>query len=267
MITQSPAYHKIRKWVYDKSGIVFGEQKTDLLNQRLSRVLTARRFENLDELADHLFSDRDARLQLEILDAVSTNHTYFFREPEVLNAFVDRILPLYQDRSEIKIWSAAASSGDEAYSLAIMIAEKLGAGSLNKLNILGTDISQKMIEKAEQGIFNMRQLDRTPKPILQKYFRRYDDENYQVTPELRRVCTFRRLNLKAQPYPFSGTFPVILCRNVFYYFDIEAQTSVANALYKCTEPGGFLMTSVTESVGNLATPWQRFEAGIYRKAP
>ena len=126
MLTQNPSYHKIRKWVYDKSGIVFGEQKTDLLNQRLSRVLTARQFENLDELAEHLFSDRDAGLQLEILDAVSTNHTYFFREPEVLNAFVDRILPMYQDRSEIKIWSAAASSGDEAYSLAILIAEKLG---------------------------------------------------------------------------------------------------------------------------------------------
>ena len=201
-----------------------------------------------------------------MLHAASTNHTYFFREPEVLETFVDRILPEFASRSTIKIWSAAASTGDEAYSLAILIAEKLGEAGLKRLDILGTDISAEVVARAEEGIYSHRQFDRTSPDSLKRYFSAVEDGYYQVSPKIKRACTFRRMNLKSYPYPFQSQFPIIFCRNVFYYFDKKDQIDVLEALYNVTEPGGYLLTSVTESVRNLPSRWIPVETGIFKRA-
>lgn len=265
MTTDLKAFNDIREWIYDQSGIIFPDHKKDLLRQRLSRVNTSYHLAGVEELYERLKDADDKKLQLDVLHAATTNHTYFFREPEVLDSLMTKILPKFQDRPLIKIWSAAASTGDEAYSLAILIAEKLGEAGLNKLDILGTDISSEVVRRAEEGIYSHRQFDRTAPELLRKYFKPVEEGYYQVSPNIKRACTFRRMNLKAIPYPFQSKFPIILCRNVFYYFDKKDQIDVLEGLYNVTEPGGYLLTSVTESVRNLPSRWQPVETGIFRR--
>ena len=266
MISDHADYERIRLWVLEKSGISFPEKKTDMFRQRLSRVITTRRFSGLHELAERLLGGHDGHLQLEVLHAASTNHTYFFREPEVLDRFVDLIVPELERRGDIRIWSAASSTGDEAYSLAILIAEKLGREALRRVHLLGTDISDPVIRTAELGIYGQRAFDRTSPHLLSGYFKRLDEHRYQVADDVRACCTFRRMNLMANSYPFQRPFPVIFCRNVFYYFEVEDQVNVLKTLSRAAEPDGYLITSVTESVGNLGTPWKRLETGILRNA-
>lgn len=265
MLQNQKAFNDVRDWIYEHSGIVFPVHKEDLLRQRLTRVITSHSLGNVEELSHQLKMASDKTLQLDVLHAATTNHTYFFREPEVLDSFMTKILPQYQDRGSIKIWSAAASTGEEAYSLAILIAEKLGDPGLAKLDILGTDLSGEVIRRCEQGVYSERQFDRTPADIKRKYFAPAGEGNYAVSQKIKRTCTFRRMNLKAYPYPFKARFPVIFCRNVFYYFDKQDQIDVLEALYNVTEPGGYLLTSVTESIRNLPSRWQPVETGIFRR--
>lgn len=265
MIPDHQAYTQIRDWIHEKSGIIYPEQKTELLKQRLGRVVTQYQLSGLGALHERLFNGGDTAIQLSILHAATTNHTYFFREPEAIEYFIDHIFPTYLNRQDIKIWSAAASTGDEAYSIAIAIADKFGMDVLKRVSILGTDLSASVIETAERGIFGHRHFDRVPIAIIEKYFTKLRDDEYQVKREIRDRCTFRRLNLKAAPYPFQRPFQVIFCRNVFYYFNETDQTRVLNAVYNATEPGGYLITSVTESVYNLTSSYSKVTTGILRR--
>ena len=259
-------YERIRTWLNVRCGIHYAETKKELLTQRLVRVLGQFELDNLDDLALCVEMGVKEDIELAVVHAASTNHTYFFREPQVLDFFRDTILPLNARRSELRIWSAAASTGDEAYTLAILAAEALGRESAaNRVSILATDISAPVIKQAESAVYGAPHFEHTPKHLLDRYFEAAEGGELQVAPFIRRMCTFRRLNLKAQPFPFRRHFDVIFCRNVLYYFDRENQFRTVEALYDVTEPGGWLLTSVTESVRDLKTRWCWVGGGIYRK--
>lgn len=266
MAADQAGYDRIRDWLSTRCGIVYAEGKTELLRQRLSRVLRSFNCGDLDQLAAGLLNDDNEAIQLAVMHAASTNHTFFFREAEVLDRFAEHILPRLANRSEVRIWSAAASTGDEAYSVAMIAAEKLGSSFLDRLRILGTDISAPVVERAELGIYGGRQLGQTPPHMLRRYFSPTGIEQFRVIEQIRNVCTFRRMNLKARPYPFSRPFQVVFCRNILYYFDKNDQRETLNAIYAVTEPGGWLVTSVTEPIRDLGTPWINVSTGIYRRA-
>lgn len=259
-------YERIRDWLSLRCGIVYPDNKTELLRQRLSRVLRSFNLGDLDQLAHGLLSADNEAIQLAVMHAASTNHTFFFREPKVLDRFADHILPRLADRTQIRIWSAAASTGDEAYSVAMLAAEKLGPAFLDKLLILGTDLSAPVLEQAERGVYSRRQLAQPSPQMLRRYFAPLGTDQFRVTDQIRRTCTFRRMNLKARPYPFSRPFQVVFCRNVLYYFDKADQIGTLNAIHAVTEPGGWLVTSVTEPIRDLGTPWINVASGIYRRA-
>ena len=256
----------IRGWLAQRCGIHYPQHKTDLLRQRLARVQRAFTVPDLAELARRLNAGTHHDLQLAVLHAASTNHTYFFREAEVLEAFCARILPDLAGRDEIRIWSAASSTGDEAYTLAILVAETLGMAALQRLRILGTDISAPVVEQAEQAIFPEQRLERVPPELRRKYFEPAGLAQYRIRQELRDCCTFRQMNLKTTPYPFRKAFQTVFCRNILYYFEQADQLATLNAISDVTEPGGWLVTSVTENIRDLPTPWVPVENGIYRKA-
>lgn len=258
-------FEAIRNWLHDRCAIYYTENKQDLLSQRLARVRRAFSLADLNELAVRLTQHQDHEVQLAVMHAASTNHTYFFRELDVLNAFRTQILPDLGRRGEIRIWSAACSSGDEVYTLAIMVAETFGMDALKRTQILGTDISAPVIERAESGIYAARNLEQTPNAIRMKYMRPIGIEQFQIIPEIRAACTFRRMNLKTTPYPFSHPFQAVFCRNVLYYFSIEDQRATVNAIADATEPGGWLVTSVTENVRELSPRWSPLDSGIYRR--
>lgn len=255
----------IRSWLSEHCGMSFPDHKRDLLRQRLARVLRSFSVDDFNGLAKRLQSGDSHEVKLAIMSAASINHTYFFREPEVLEQFIAHGADVLASRQNIRIWSAACSSGDEAYSLAIMLAEKFGQGILSRLNILGTDISGPVVEQAELGVFHQRHLSTLPPGILEKYFTPTGIDQYRVKASIRACCTFRRMNLKATPYPFSNQFFGVMCRNILYYFDHKDQVNTVNGIYQKVETGGYLMTSVTESVRLLGTSFTPIQSSLYRK--
>lgn len=261
-------YERIRAWLNDRCGIFYPERKKELLTQRLGRVRDRFGLASLDDLATCIEIGTDRQVQLAVMHAASTNHTYFCREPQVLHFFRDRILPSLGHHGQLRIWSAAASSGDEAYSIAMLTAEVLGReDARNRVAILGTDISEPVIARAESALYGMAHLEHMPPEFLKRYFKPAGLEQYQVADDIRGMCTFRRLNLKAQPFPFRRRFHAVFCRNVLYYFDREHQRQTLEALYEVTEPGGWLLTSVTESVRDLDLRWAPVTGGVLRKQP
>lgn len=258
-------FDQLREWLSRRCGISFAPSKADLLRQRMDRVL--RRFDlpDLNRLAQELDRSGAQEVQLAVLHAASINHTYFFREIEVLDHFMDLALPELQERPEFRFWSAASSTGEEAYTLAIMLATRLGPSVLKRTHILGTDISDPVVERAELGIFPRRQFSQTDPQVVKRWFQPTGIDQYRVAAELRDACTFRRMNLKATPYPFTRPFQAVFCRNVLYYFDRSDQAATVRALYDVVEPGGWLVTSVTESVRHLGSLWEPVATGIFRR--
>jgi chemotaxis protein methyltransferase CheR len=258
-------YERVRRWLHERTGIFYEEKKKPLLTHRLLRVCERYGFDGLEALGASVESGRRHEVQLAVMHAASINHTYFFREPPVLDYFRAAILPkLPADGA--RIWSAAASTGDEAYTIAIIAAETRGRPwASRKIAVLGTDISDPVVSHAESGLFGHSHLEQTPDDIRARYFEPVGLDQYRVAEDIRRMCTFRRLNLTAQPYPFQRAFHVVFCRNVLYYFDRAQQQRTVEALYDTTESGGWLVTSVTESIRDLGTRWIPVSSGIYRK--
>jgi chemotaxis protein methyltransferase CheR len=265
MLAPDTGYECIRDWLSERCGMSFPEKKRDLLAHRMKRVQERFGFPSLDTLAEQLLSSDDVDLKLAVIHAASTNHTYFFREPQTLEFFRDSILGSAGDTGGLRVWSAAASSGDEAYSLAMIASQMFGAAAPARISILGTDISLPAISQAEQAIYNTNHLEHLPDGIIERYFVPAGMGQFRVIPDIRRLCIFRRLNLKAAPYPFAKGFHVIFCRNILYYFDRQHQQQILEQLYDVTEPGGWLLTSVTEAVRDLNTRWQQVTNAVYRR--
>jgi len=266
MMTEKDGYEVIRRWLEARCAIHYPDHKRDVLLQRLSRVQRTFDVKNLAELARRVTQEQNHDVQLAVMHAASTNHTYFYRETEVLDFFRTNVLATLAERSEIRLWSAACSTGDEVYTLAILIAETLGPDALRRTRILGTDISAPVIEQAESGIIAARHLAQVPIPIIAKYFRPVGSEQFQIVPQIRAACTFRRMNLKAPAMPFRKPFQAVFCRNVLYYFSHEDQAAVVDSIAEVTEPNGWLFTSVTESLRDLSSRWRQVSSGIYTKA-
>ncbi|MGI9213371.1 MAG: CheR family methyltransferase [Methylococcaceae bacterium] len=262
---EEASLYRMRGWLHDRAGIFYEERKKDLLISRLRRVCDRFGYASLLELERSLVHPQMADLQSAVVHAATTNHTYFFREPQVLDYFAHTVLPALPDE-KLRLWNAAASTGDETYTLAIILCEKWGiAEAARRVSILGTDISGPVIAQAESGIYTFNHLEHTPKPLIDRYFHATGIEQYRINDGIKAFCLFRRLNLKINPYPFRRQFHVVFCRNVLYYFDKPHQISTVNALYDVTEPGGWLVTSVTESLRDLGSPWTPVTSGIYRK--
>lgn len=258
-------FERLRGWLVETSGITYPPSKSDLLRQRMGRVLRRFGYADLNELAGELHPRGAREVQLAVMHAASINHTYFFREADVLNTFLDLALPTLSGRSEFRFWSAACSTGEEAYTLAMMLARRLGPGALNRARILGTDISGPVVERAELAVFPKSQLAKTDPALVSRWFEPTGIDQYRARSELRSACTFRRMNLKAVPYPFSQPFQAVFCRNILYYFDRADQAATVRAIYDQVEPGGWLVTSVTESIRDLGSLWEPVAAGIYRR--
>jgi chemotaxis protein methyltransferase CheR len=263
--TDEGSFETIRTWLEKTCAIHYPPEKKALLQQRIDRAQRNLGLQSIHDVAQALLRHDARDVQLAVMHAASTNHTYFYREKDVLGFFRKEVLPTLATRPEIKLWSAACSTGDEVYTLAIIIAETLGVDALKRTHILGTDISAPVIETAEAGIFPMRQLEQVPADILRKYMHPVGINQYRINDEVRAACTFRRMNLKKAPYPFQRSFQAVFCRNVLYYFADSDQVEVVNSIADVTEPGGWLFTSVTENVRELSSRWQSVTSGISRK--
>ncbi|CAN2043549.1 chemotaxis protein methyltransferase CheR [Candidatus Magnetomoraceae bacterium gMMP-1] len=263
----SKAVQRVKKLIHTRLGIHIKSGKELLLRQRLGKLIQHGDISDLNDLCDQIELIGNHDLLLKLATLISTNHTYFFREKTHFAFFKTNILPnLVPEYGKIRLWSAAASSGEEAYTLSMVMADAMGPEKFsNTIRILGTDISQRVLERAEAGIYQLDNLEKIPKNMRLSFTESQKPGFFKIKQKLRSNCLFRRLNLKTAKYPFKNRFHVIFCRNVFIYFDASTQESICNEFARVSMPDAYLFVSQTESLRNLNVPWEYVNPGIYRK--
>lgn len=250
------------------SGLLLSPDKGYLLESRLGPVAREHNCKNLTELARKLRSGQDRRLVEAITDAMTTNESFFFRDTRPFDQFRDLVLPTMLERRaaqrKLRIWSAAASSGQEAYSLAIILKEQAAKLAGWRIEILGTDISPSMIARAKQGYFSQFEVQRgLPITMLVKYFEQKGDQ-WQIKPELRSMVEFRTYNL-LDNLSALGQFDVVFCRNVLIYFEQATKARVLAAIRKQMPDDGALYLGGAETVLGLCDHFKALpgERGLY----
>jgi chemotaxis protein methyltransferase CheR len=205
----------------------------------------------------------DRRLMLEVADAASTNYTTFFREREAFQILEDEIYPTLP-QGALRFWSAAASTGEEAFSMAIHAKLVLRSEVAGRIKILATDLSDRHVAAAEKATYadgRLGQLDHRERA----FFEPLGMGQSRLRSEIRTMCTFRRMNLLSAPWPFTQPFHLVLLRNVLYYFDVPTRRKLLEDCFDATEFGGWLVTSFTDPTSDVATRWRSVRPGIFRK--
>jgi len=266
-------FRLISTLVYTKFGINLSEQKRSLIIERLQKVMRQGQFDSFKAYVEYVVADTSGRAMLEMVDRISTNHTSFFRENDHFSFLQSTILPgivaaeKKTGRRSLRIWSAGCSSGEEPYTIGMLLLEYFGAevGTWD-IGILATDISTTVLEKAGAGIYSESQMEQVPVVFRKKYFRKADEPGqWQISPEVKKLVLFRRLNLMNKDYPFKGQFQVIFCRNVMIYFDAETRDGLLSRFQRYNEPGGYLMIGHSETLNRDNQYYQYIRPAIYQK--
>jgi chemotaxis protein methyltransferase CheR len=261
-------FAKIRQLAYDTFGLDLRAGKETLVSTRLGKHIRKSGCRSFDEYYQHVIEDSTGEALVNLIDALTTNHTSFFREPPHFDFLRSTFLPEWKNRGIIGIWSAACSSGEEPYSVAMCLLEELGPITPGKVHILATDISTRVLATAEKGIYPAERFEGLSAMQLRTYWLRGERDwagCYRAKKELRALVEFRRLNL-LEPVPQIGHFPLIFCRNVMIYFDRPTQQQVVERLAGCLEPGGYLLTGHAESLTGIEHGLRYVQPAVYRKA-
>jgi chemotaxis protein methyltransferase CheR len=255
--------------VKQRSGLMLTPEKAYLLESRLLPVVRKHSLKSLEELAQAVRAKRTEAMLHDITEAMTTNESFFFRDQRPFTQFQKTLLPQLLSsraaRKQIRIWSAASSSGQEAYSLAMICAEEAAKLQGWKVDIIGTDLSREMVERAKNGLYSQFEVQRgLAVTMLVKYFQQLSGDKWQVKDHIRQMVQFREGNLLTDFGPI-GVFDVIFCRNVMIYFDSPTKTSVMDALSKVIAPDGVLILGGAETVLGVTEKFkpQGTEHGLY----
>jgi len=248
-------YDFIRKCLKERSGLVLSADKQYLVESRLLPVARKMGLGSLGELVAALKNGNAGPLMTMVVEAMATNETYFFRDKTPFDNFRSTVLPALlaarHASRNIRIWCAAASTGQEPYSLAIALKEMAGAVAGWRIDLIATDLSHEVLEKARQGIYSQFEVQRgLPIQLLIKYFSQIG-EMWQIAPEIRAKVRFQQLNLLAD-FSHLGVFDVVFCRNVLIYFDQETKIGLLNRLRPLIARDGYLVLGASETVVGLA---------------
>lgn len=261
-------FEMMRDLLKRNSGLVINSEKIYLLESRLTPLARRMGMEGLDALVAKVRSSRDPVLINEVIEAMTTNESFFFRDKKPFDIILNEILPvLYKSRAHTKrlrIWCAAASSGQEPYSLAMLLKEQEHKWHDWSIEILATDISQKILDKARKGLYSQFEVQRgLPIQLLMKYFKEVG-EMWQISESIRNMIYYEERNL-LEPFTGMGTFDVILCRNVLIYFDQETKTDILNRAYEVIAPDGSLFLGAAETVLGISNRFKpvRGQRGVY----
>jgi chemotaxis protein methyltransferase CheR len=248
------------------------EVKRVMLQGRLLKRIRQLKMSSYTEYKEYFFSKEGQQKELyNFLSVVTTNKTDFFREPVHFDFLTNTLLPELvneQKKSMVKIWSAACSSGEEPYTISIVLNEFKEEHPQFGFSILGTDISLNVLDKAAKGIYAEKEVDLIPLNLKKKYFLRSKDRKnptVKVQPILQKNFSLQYLNLMDSVYDLKETFDVIFCRNVLIYFDRETQEKVINKLCERLIPGGYLFIGHSESVANMNVPLINIKPTIFKR--
>jgi len=265
------SFTTLARVLHTGSGLVIGPDKTYLLETRLASILKQHGLRDLDALADRVRPDGTGALERQVIEAMTTNESFFFRDDKPFTHFRNNALPRLQAarpaQARLRVWSAASSSGQEAYSLAIILAEAAASMNGRGVDIVGTDISAEQVERARAGLYTQFEVQRgLPIQYLMKYFRK-EDANWRLTDTIRTRVTFREWNLLTDLRPL-GQFDVVFCRNVLIYFDQATKRRALDAIARQMASDGLLYLGGAETVLGITDRFTPIpgEHGVYAPA-
>ena len=259
--------------IEERFGIQIPLQKRVLLSARLTRWMREAGYVHFDRFYWERLAEPTPELERSLASLVSTNHTYFWREPDHFEFFRDEVVGERVRAAaagaprDLRTWCAAASTGEEPYTLEMMQREALGVALPRwKAGVLATDLDAEALTIAARGVYSADNAERLPQPLRSRYLERHP-EGYAVSGSLRGALVFRTFNLIANHYVFRAPFHAIFCRNVLIYFSRANRDAVIQRLYGATAPGGYLFLSHAETLGRGRGPFKYVQPGVYQRAP
>ena len=263
-----PEYEYLRKFLKDYSGLDLSADKQYLIESRLFPLARKVGLSGISELVQKIMGG-SAAFNVQVVEAMTTNETFFFRDKVPFEHFRNLIMPQMlrsrANRKSVRIWCAAGSTGQEPYSLAMSLKEMGAALDGWRIEIVATDLSQEVLEKSKAGLYSQFEVQRgLPIQLLVKYFKQVG-EIWQINPDIRAMVQQRQFNL-LHDFSQLGVFDLIFCRNVLIYFDQETKTNIFNRLAKAVEPDGFLVLGAAETVIGLTTVFKPLveQRGVYQ---
>ncbi len=262
-------FRQLSEYIKQNYGIHLKEEKRILVMGRLQHVLQKTGCKSFTEYFAYLTADKSGRAVITMIDKITTNHTFFMREVEHFDYFRDHVLPELKKNvkdKDLRIWCAASSTGEEPYTLAILLDESFASEKLWwDTRILATDISESALEDAIKGVYSNERIQSLPAHWIVNYFQRYDNENWEVKSNIKNAVFFRKFNLMETVFPFKKKFHVIFCRNVMIYFDNETKSRLIKRFYEILEPGGYLFVGHSESIGQMEPRFRYVIPSVYKK--
>jgi len=260
-------FDQIRRLAHKHFGIDLGEGKQTLVEARIGRVLRDLGMKSFQHYFDYVTSDSSGAALSKMVDVLTTNHTSFFREAQHFAMLGDTIFPSLTQRTQIHIWSAACSSGEEPYTIALTLLERSRELALSKLRVRATDISQRVLETARQGIYPAEKLKGLSPSLMQRYMLKGHNASanlFRFKNEVRSLIAFEHCNLM-QPLDPDYRCTVIFCRNVMIYFDKPTQQNLVQRLSHNLEEGGYLFIGHSESLNSISHELEYVGPATYRK--
>lgn len=259
---------RIVKYVSARYGIDLSRKKV-IVEGRLDNYIASHGYATYGAYMDKVESDISGEEAQNLVNILTTNHTYFMREPEHFNFLYDVVLPQIRTKNaatkDVRIWCAAASTGEEPYTLALVLKDFFGLDYNNwDTTILATDISRKVLETAVKGIYTQEQINNLPERWKKADFKKLENGNYQVKQEIKDKVLFRLFNLM-DPIPFKKKLDIVFLRNVMIYFDDDSKRKLIDRIYDCMEPGGYLFIGTTENIDRSATAFKYVRPSVFVK--
>ena len=269
-------FSRFSEFIIGQSGIKMPPSKKIMLEARLQKRLRTLGISNFKEYYDHVLGESGCDELVHMLDAVTTNKTDFFREPVHFQYLAQTILPAFIEERErtqsrdkpFVVWSAGCSTGEEPYTLAMVLSDYAEQHPSFRFSILATDISTKVLDRAREAIYDAERVAAVPLAMKQRYLLRSKDPlkgAVRIGPALRSIVQFRRLNLMEEEFSFSEPMDMIFCRNVIIYFDRKTQEQLITRFCKALKTNGHLLLGHSESIHGFVLPLRRLTSTVYRK--
>jgi chemotaxis protein methyltransferase CheR len=268
-------FGKFQRLIHQESGIWLGDSKSALLCGRLSRRLRALQLATLAQYYDLVTQLDQHEERVSMIDAITTNETRFFRDPRHFEFLEARAVPRWRGEAQqgvraktVRLWSAGCSSGEEPYSLAMLLSRHLPAEQGWNVSILATDLSTRMLAQARGGIYSITKYADIPECLVKDYMLKGNGQHegqMKVTPEIQAMVDFQKLNLIQDPYPPDAHFDVIFCRNVLIYFDLQSKQKAIERLTRCLARNGILFVGQAENLSSIHSQLRTLAPAVYAR--
>jgi chemotaxis protein methyltransferase CheR len=258
-------FEQVRRTVHEKCGINLTPGKEELVKARLVKRLQALNLTSFDAYLQFVKQDLSGKELAQMLDVLTTNKTYFYRESAHFDYLCQELLPNFR-QPKLRIWSAGCSSGEEPYTIGALLREHLKNLDRYDVRILATDLSSRVLEKAQAATYPAEAFSEMPPTLVQKHFTMTGGQarQYRVNDNVRKLVSFARLNLLSD-WPMKGPFDMIFCRNVMIYFDLPTRDRLVNRYWRMLAPGGHLFIGHSESLNGINHQYQYVQPAAYRK--